>query len=84
VTGPEGVKWVRVRYRSVNQRQDYKTLEMIATGEGHKYKAVIPAEDIKPTWDFMYFIEVMDQQGNGRIHPDLNIETPYIIVRLQR
>ncbi len=84
VTAPEGVKWVRVRYRSVNQREDYKTLQMIATGKGDQYKAIIPAQDIKPTWDFMYFIEVMDQQGNGRIHPDLNIETPYIVVRLQR
>jgi hypothetical protein len=84
VSGPEGVKWVRVRYRSVNQREDYKTLQMVATAEGDRYKAVIPAEDIKPTWDLMYFIEVMDQQGNGRIHPDLNIETPYIVVRLQR
>jgi hypothetical protein len=32
----------------------------------------------------MYFIEVMDKQGNGRIHPDLNKTTPYIVVKLQR
>jgi hypothetical protein len=32
----------------------------------------------------MYFIEAMDRQGNGRIHPDLNRETPYVVVRLAR
>jgi hypothetical protein len=32
----------------------------------------------------MYFLEVMDRDGNGRIYPDLDQETPYIVVRLQR
>ena len=32
----------------------------------------------------MYFIEAMDNKGNGRIHPDLNLETPYVVVKLQR
>jgi hypothetical protein len=32
----------------------------------------------------MYFIEAMDNNGNGRIHPDLNHATPYIIIKLQR
>jgi hypothetical protein len=32
----------------------------------------------------MYFIEAMDTAGNGRIYPDLEVETPYIVVRLQR
>jgi hypothetical protein len=84
VRDPSGVKWVRLRYRSVNQHQDYRTLPMLPTGEKDKYRAVIPAEDIVPAWDLMYFIEAMDRQGNGRIHPDLNRETPYIVVRLAR
>jgi len=37
-----------------------------------------------PDWDLMYFIEAMNKSGNGQIHPDLNRETPYIIVHLQR
>jgi hypothetical protein len=78
------VKWVRLRYRSVNQHQDYRTLPMQSTGEKDQYRAVIPAEEIPPTWDLMYFIEAMDKAGNGQIHPDLNRETPYIVVRLQR
>jgi hypothetical protein len=79
-----GVKWVRLRYRSVNQHQDYQTLPMLPTGAQDQFQAVIPAEPSASTWDLMYFIEAMDQQGNGTIHPDLNKETPYVIVNLQR
>jgi dienelactone hydrolase len=32
----------------------------------------------------MYFIEVIDNRGNGKIYPDLEKETPYVVVRLQR
>jgi hypothetical protein len=45
---------------------------------------VIPAEEIAPTWDLMYFIEAMDNDRNGRMYPDLNKETPYIVVELKR
>ena len=68
----------------MNQHQDYRTLPMLPSGANHLYRAVIPAEDLTPTWDLMYFLEVMDRDGNGRIHPDLNQETPYLVVRLQR
>ncbi|HUT45261.1 MAG TPA: hypothetical protein VMX36_03210 [Sedimentisphaerales bacterium] len=79
-----GVKWVRLRYRSVTQFQDYKTLEMTASGAGDEYKAVIPGRDIDAKWDFMYLIEVMDNNGNGAIYPDMETETPYIVVKLDR
>ncbi|HEY3324276.1 MAG TPA: hypothetical protein VGP72_27745 [Planctomycetota bacterium] len=84
VCDPSGVKWVRLRYRSVNQHQDYQTLAMLPTGEKDRYQAVVPAEHLVAAWDFMYFIEVMDNQGNGGIYPDLNKETPYVVVRLLR
>ena len=84
VRDPSGVKWVRLRYRSVNQHQDYRTLPMLPTGEKDQYRAVIPAEHIVPTWDLMYFIEAMDGKGNGRIYPDLNQQTPYVVVKLRR
>jgi len=83
VRDPSGVKWVRLRYRSVNQHQDYRTLEMVHVGDD-RYEAVVPGEQIVPEWDFMYLIEVMDVHGNGRIHPDLEKEMPYIVVHLQR
>jgi hypothetical protein len=84
VTDPSGVKWVRLRYRSVNQYEDYRTLPMVATGEKVRYEAVIPAQHIGPKYDLMYFIEVMDNRGNGKIYPDMERETPYVVVRLSR
>jgi hypothetical protein len=84
VRDPAGVKWVNLRYRGVNQQQDYRTLPMLPIGGNDRYQAVIPAEEIVPTWDLMYLIEVMDKQDNGAMFPDLNRETPYIVVRLAR
>ncbi len=81
---PSGLKSVRLRYRSVNQYQDYRSLEMTPTGKRDQYQAVIPAEHILPKWDLMYFIEVIDRRGNGKIYPDLEKETPYVVVRLKR
>lgn len=57
---------------------------MLPTGDGDLYQAVIPAEHVLPTWDLMYLIEVMDRRSNGQIYPDLNKETPYVVVRLMR
>jgi hypothetical protein len=79
-----GVKWVRLLYRSVTQYQDYKTLQMVKTDKKGEYKAVVPGEDIEAKWDFMYLIEVMDENGNGKIYPDLEHETPYVVVKLKR
>jgi hypothetical protein len=45
------------------------------------YRATIPAKAVSR--GLMYFIEAMDNAGNGRIRPNLEIETPYVIVRLQ-
>ncbi len=84
VSDPSGVKWVRLRYRGVNQHQDYRTLQMLPTGVKDQYQAEIPAEHIRPEWDLMYFIEAMDNYGNGKIHPDLEKETPYVIVKVKR
>jgi hypothetical protein len=84
VRAPAGVKWVRLRYRGVNQQLDYQTLALEPTGKEDQYQAVVPADQLAPKWDFMYFIEVMDKRGTGRIYPDLNRETPYVVVRLTR
>jgi hypothetical protein len=83
VRDPAGVKWVRLRYRNVNQHEDYRTLAMQPTGQQDQFQAVIPAEQVVPTWDLMYLIEVMDNRGNGTIYPDLNRETPYVVVRVK-
>ena len=83
VTDPSGVKWVRLRYRHLTQYEDYLTLEM-KPGESGLYTAIIPGDFIIPQWDLMYFIEAMDNKGNGRIYPDLEYQSPYIIVELER
>ncbi|MFW6162593.1 MAG: hypothetical protein ACODAJ_07465, partial [Planctomycetota bacterium] len=84
VRDPAGVKWVRLRYRSVTQFDDYRTLGMEPTGTGDGYGAIVPGEHLPAKWDFMYFFEVMDKVGNGRAYPDFERRTPYIIVKLQR
>jgi hypothetical protein len=73
-----------LRYRSVNQQEDYRTLPMVAVNNKGQYQAVVPAEQVLSKWDFMYLIEVMDNQGNGKIYPDMNKETPYVVVHLLR
>jgi hypothetical protein len=82
-TSPVGIKWVHLRYRSVKQHLTYQTLEMHPTGD-NRYEAVVPASQIDPKWDLMYFIELMDNHERGRIYPDLNQETPYIFVKIER
>jgi len=84
VRDSSGVKWVRLCYRSVTQYEDFQTLPMLPTGKKDEYQAVVPANHIDPKWDFMYLIEVLDNCGNGKIYPDLETETPYVVVRMER
>jgi hypothetical protein len=83
IDAPAGIKWVKLRYRSVNQHEDYQTLPMLSN-DGKNFRATVPSDHVKPTWDFMYLIEIMDQNSNGRIYPNLEKETPYIIAKLER
>jgi hypothetical protein len=32
----------------------------------------------------MYFVEVVDNKGNGRMYPDLEVESPYVVVAVRR
>jgi hypothetical protein len=84
VSAPAGIKWVRLRYRSVNQDLPYETLQMVPTGNQDSYQATVPADQIDPEYDLMYFIEAMDNNGRGTIYPDLNSETPYRFIKLIR
>ena len=87
VTGDSGIKWARILYRGVTQFQDYEIIEMKKVG--HAYTATIPAEMVNNVveyndetgaiWDFMYLIEVMDNNGNGCIYPSIDDSAPYII-----
>ena len=84
VTAPAGVKWIHLRYRHVNQKEDYQTADMLLDARTGSYAGNIPAAFIDPYWDLMYFIEIVDDRGNGRIYPDLEVATPYIITSVKR
>lgn len=78
-----GVQWVRLRYRHLTQFEDFETVEMKLDSQTGFYTGQIPASFITPSWDIMYFIETMDEVGNGRQFPDFEIETPYVIVKIK-
>ena len=84
VSDPSGVKWVRLRYRGMTQYEDYETLPMQRIGTGDNYEATVPGDKIISRWDFMYYFEVMDNAGNGKIYPDFEEQSPYIVVKLER
>ncbi|MDW5289699.1 hypothetical protein R6X41_12815 [Formosa sp. PL04] len=84
VLDASGVKNVRLRYRRVNQFEDYQSLEMTKIGTSDRYEATIPSDFFDGKYDVMYFVEVMDTKGNGKIYPDLEKEAPYVIVKLDR
>lgn len=84
VQAPAGVKWVRLKYRSVNQEEEYKTLPMTATAQKGVYRVTVPADAVEAKWDFMYFIEMMDNRQAGSIYPDLDVQTPYFVVKVKR
>lgn len=79
-----GVKSMRLRYRRLTQFEDYQAADMAHDPQTGLYTARIPGAFITPQWDLMYFVEAIDQQGNGRNYPDLEAEAPYVIVSVIR
>ncbi len=84
VADPSGIRWVRLRYRGLSQHQDFLVLPMLPTGHNNEFEATIPSENIDPKFDLMYLFETMDNQGNGKIYPDLDKETPYVVVKVRQ
>jgi len=84
VQDSSGIKWARLRYRHITQFEDYQTEEMKCDPETGLWSATIPGAFVVPPWDLMYFVEAVDTQGNGRMYPDMDVETPYVIVELGR
>jgi len=73
-----------LRYRHLTQMEDYLTAEMIRDSSTGLYSAQIPGEFITATQDIMYFVEAIDNAGNGRNYPDLEIGNPYVVVSVER
>ncbi len=84
VWDPSGVQSVVLRYRRVSQFEDYQSAPMIYDNATGSYQAFIPSEYTDGKYDVMYFIETTDSKGNGRMYPDMEMETPYVIVSLER
>jgi len=82
VEDPSGVALVRVRYRIMNQGYAYESLVLDRSGD--TFSGVIPGEAIQPDWDFVYYLEPVDEAGNGCIYPDWKKEPPYVIVEVDR
>ena len=84
VRDASGVKWVRLRYRHLTQFEDYRTEEMKYDPQMGLWSATIPGTFVVPQYDLMYFIEAVDTQGNGRMYPDMDVEMPYVVLKLDR
>ena len=81
---PAAIKSLRLRYRHMTQFEDYQTAGMTLDAKTGNFVARIPGAFITPKWDLMYFVEAIDQSGNGRNYPDLETEMPYVIVGVDR
>jgi hypothetical protein len=79
-----GVKTMRLRYRHLTQFEDYRTAEMALDPKTGIYFGRIPGDFVVTKWDLMYFVEAIDNFGNGRNYPDLEVEAPYVIVEVDR
>jgi hypothetical protein len=84
VNAAEALKRIQLRYRHVTQFEDYKTVTMRRDPKSGSYVGRIPGPFVESQWDLMYFVEVVDRNGMGRIYPDLETETPYVVVRVRR
>ena len=82
VDSTEDLKQVTLYYRDLNQRELYTPVPMRQIGGA--WTATIPGMDIVPDWDLMYYVEAIDRLGNGAIGPDLDVETPYVVVPVER
>ena len=84
VTDPASIKWMRLRYRHVTQFEDYATADMTLDSTTGIYSARIPASFVDSRWDLMYFVEAVNENGAGRMYPDLDVETPSVILAGKR
>jgi hypothetical protein len=75
---------VRLRYRHLTQFEDYETVEMTLDSTTGKYPGIIPGSFIVSSWNLIYFVEALPENGNGRLAPDLEQEMPYVIVPVER
>ena len=82
VDSTEHLHHVTLYYRDLNQRELFTPVPMEPMDGA--WSATIPGMDIVSDWDLMYYVEVIDRLGNGVIGPDMDVETPYVVVPVER
>jgi hypothetical protein len=70
---------VRLHYRPLNQLEKFKTLDALP----QKPVFAIPAEDVSPRWDLMYYFEILHDGFGGWFEPNPDVATPYYVVRVE-
>jgi hypothetical protein len=77
------IRSITLRFRHVTQYEDYQSAAMTA-GRGGVFTAAIPGAFVTRDRDVMYFVEVITRDGGGANYPDLDRETPYVVVPVRR
>lgn len=74
---------VMLHYRPTRQALEYSRVDMLPDETG-RYTAVIPGEAFTREFDLIYFIEAIDEFGNGCFFPEPEREDPHLVVKVRR
>ena len=83
VTDTSAIEEVRLYYRPTRQAMEYSVLTMYPEGQG-SYSATIPGDIFTEEYDLLYYIEAVDEHGNGRFFPDPDTSDPQLVINLER
>ena len=81
VESREPIRDVSLRYRAMDQTQEWKRVSMEPSGE-QAYSAAIPGDEIAAQFDMLYYLEARVAHG-GALWPDWQHEAPYIVVHVE-
>lgn len=74
---------VLLHYRPTRQAQQYSIVTMSPKGN-NEFRATIPGKAFTKEFDLMYYIEAVDEFGNGIFYPDPDVTDPQIVVKIRR
>jgi hypothetical protein len=78
ITPATNVTAIRLHYRPVNQKAQFKIIEHTSADGSF----TIPQEDVSPKWDLMYYFEILNPAGSGWFQPDPLVTTPYYVIKV--
>jgi hypothetical protein len=81
VRDPDGVAAVRVHFRPLDESLPYDCI--VLDHQGDEFSGKIPGEAIRSDFDFVYYLEAVDEAGNGCFFPDWTKTAPYVMVRTE-